>query len=354
MNNGIDKRQKRLLITNALAWYIYMIIVGMLRELSINSFIMSSFIFVTHGIFAYINFVYLIPRYLYKKKFLLFFIITILLIFFFLYLRVVFSSLVFNPELASYLHHIREYFTEPRVYLVIISNKHLLYFFLILLGTTSFKYFLLYKEKEKEALENKNAKLISELKFLKSQVNPHFLFNSLNNIYSLAISNSEMVPNQIVKLSDILRFIIYDAEENTIELNREIELIHNYIELQELKELSIKDRLTFRLEVDSNPLIEPMLLIPFVENALKHSNISAEEEAYVNMELVLRDGNLSFKVVNTFWDSKKMSQDSIGGIGLKNVKERLEILYRDNYSLDIDNHSGMFTINLKIKLNEKV
>lgn len=199
-------------------------------------------------------------------------------------------------------------------------------------------------EKVKSNLENEN--LIAELAFLKSQINPHFLFNSLNNIYSLAYQKSEKTPEAILKLSEIMRYMLYESNEDKVTLSAEIRYLENYIELQKLR---FKDNIYIKFEINGNPLglmITPLVLISFVENAFKHG-IATDIENPISIVLNLSDDKLLFHVSNI---KSSMNKDITGGIGLQNVQRRLSLIYKDRYRLHIDDNNDIYNCELYLNL----
>lgn len=195
------------------------------------------------------------------------------------------------------------------------------------------------KEMEKE-------KLRSELSFLKSQVNPHFLFNSLNGIYALAIKKSDKTPEALLQLSDLLRHMLYDADQKLVPLKKEVDYLKNYIQLQRLR-LSDDAKISFDVTGDlSAKMIEPMLFIPFVENAFKHGVDS--EGADIKIMLSIKGRHLVFEIVNRI--SKAKSKDASSGIGLANVKKRLDLHYGDDYVLHQGESQGFFKVDLHLNL----
>lgn len=167
--------------------------------------------------------------------------------------------------------------------------------------------------------------LHSEMRFLKSQINPHFLFNALNNIYSLSFTKSEKAPQMIMKLSEMLRHVVYDSG-NTVRLEKEITYIHHFIAFQKLKTEEEINVIFDHKNVDPSFSIEPMLLIPFVENAFKHSDIENNEEGFIRIFLGTCRSKLDFEVENTTPRSHH-TKDRISGIGIENVTKRLELSY---------------------------
>ena len=188
------------------------------------------------------------------------------------------------------------------------------------------------REKEMAQLKAENAD--AELKFLKSQINPHFLFNALNNIYSLAIANSERTPKMVLKLSSMLRYLIYDCQADRVPVQKEIEYIESYVELQKLKDDAMAENVKFSAN-GSKWSIAPMLLIPFVENAFKHSKIEDVENGWITIQMnSSKNGILEFKCENSLI-SGPHQKDQTGGIGVNNVRYRLELLYPNAHELEL-------------------
>jgi LytS/YehU family sensor histidine kinase len=195
-------------------------------------------------------------------------------------------------------------------------------------------------------------KLEAELKMLKSQIHPHFLFNTLNNIYALAMKKSDEAPDMIVKLSEILDFLLYESQAEIVGVEREIEMLNNYIDLEKIRygeRLSID----FKIEGDyQNRVIAPMLLLPFVENSFKHGASGLRDKAWIKIHLVLDSENLKFSVDNNIAENK--DKNSTGGIGLENVRKRLDLTYPGQYTLNIDESAGTYSVGLSIQNYQSV
>jgi two-component system, LytTR family, sensor kinase len=201
-----------------------------------------------------------------------------------------------------------------------------------------------YKEREKALIKQK---LEAELKFLRSQTNPHFLFNTLNNIYGLARRKSDATPGVVLKLSKLLRFMLYESKEELISIRDEVKMLENYIDLEGIR---YSDMLTvkFNKEIDNEAEhITPLLLLPFVENAFKHGASESHFDAIIEIGLKLNDGRLHFVVENTKEPvaESKMKES----IGLSNVKRQLELMYKE-YNLQIENRETLFKVVLTINL----
>lgn len=194
--------------------------------------------------------------------------------------------------------------------------------------------------------EIKTHKLEAELRFLKAQVNPHFLFNALNNIYSLSFMQSEKAPEMILKLSDMMSYMLYDCKNDEVPLASEIAYLQNYIDLQQLKK---EGELNVRFSVEekiSGVMIKPMLLIPFFENAFKHGNLEDTERGWLNSSLGMEGDALHFSIENTI--SPHAPGYEKGGVGLENIQARLELLYQGQHQLEITQYEMVFSVKLML------
>lgn len=201
------------------------------------------------------------------------------------------------------------------------------------------------KEREKKLLREKHS---TELKYLRNQTNPHFLFNTLNNIYALARKKSEDTADVVMKLSKLLRFMLYESNKDFIPLTEELRMLDDYLELEKIR---YSDRLTitFYKEIDSETQqVAPLLLLPFVENAFKHGVSETRFDSYVDIALVLKNGMLNFTIENTKEDNGK---DKVtDSIGLSNVRRQLELMYA-HHTLEVFNQPNTFKVHLTINLN---
>ncbi|GAB3912849.1 sensor histidine kinase [Mucilaginibacter boryungensis] len=203
---------------------------------------------------------------------------------------------------------------------------------------------------EKIRKEKENENLKTELSFLRSQVSPHFIFNILNNMVALARKKSDMLEPSLIELSKLMRYMLYENDDERVSLAREVEYLKSYIALQLLR---FGDDVTimFSPPDDINAYyIEPMLLAPFVENAFKHG-VGMVEDPQINISISIdkATGWLDFKVMNTI-APQQHTKDKSSGIGLANVRRRLELLYKDDYTLDIMQNDNVFIAGLKLKL----
>jgi LytS/YehU family sensor histidine kinase len=195
-------------------------------------------------------------------------------------------------------------------------------------------------------------KLSLELKYLKSQINPHFLFNTLNNLYSVAMKNNDNeTATGITKLSNIMRFMLDDVNENMIPLDKEINYLTSYLDLQRLR-FSGKDDINISFDIQgdtTNVKIPPFIFIVFIENAFKYG-INYKKHSFINIQLVIFNNTLRFNIKNSIHYTNELNSS---GIGLKNIKERLELLYPDSYILEITSKNNIFNVDLSIRLSSK-
>lgn len=224
-------------------------------------------------------------------------------------------------------------------------------FFTALIGSALFEIASYANRVAREAATIKSEKLETEMKFLKSQINPHFLFNALNNIYSLAILKSEKTPDNLLKLSGMLRYVLYDCKTEQVPLNKEIEYLSNFIDLSMLKD-SRGLNVTADLEKNIPDVkVAPMLFVPFVENAFKHSRVEDLEKGWIKINLTADDSKVRFEVSNSIPEGG-YTKDSSSGIGLENVRRRLELLYPARHELSINQQDDRFEVSLILDLND--
>lgn len=190
-----------------------------------------------------------------------------------------------------------------------------------------------------------------ELSLLQSQLSPHFLFNTLNNLYAISIAQHEKMPGLLLKLSDLLRYSVYETRHPFIPLREEVKYINNYISFEKIR---IGERLNLRTDIEgidsTETKIAPMLLIVYIENAFKHSKNSLDKTIFIDISLKTIDTNIVFSITNSYnglKGSKGVSTD--GGLGLDNVKKRLELLYANEYLLNEEKFENSYSVTLKLK-----
>lgn len=288
------------------------------------------------------NVFFLIPKVFYKKHYILY-IITVLL------LVVGTSILLGKIELSIYTEKVvlqsmelkqLEYFKKG-----LHLSKSLPLMGLLFLTTV----YTLGKRKDEKIKKHLREKAESELRLLKNQINPHFLFNALNSVYTLSYIKSDLTPQMILKLSEMLRYVLYECSEDKVTLEKELIYLQNYIIFQNLKEETEKSVEIDFANVDKTKLVAPMLFIPFIENSFKHSKISSSSEAFIKIKMETTENKLVFTIQNSIPDNPDFSNRS-KGIGLENVKRRLKLIYLDKYNLEIDSSQNIFSVNLTLDL----
>jgi len=195
-------------------------------------------------------------------------------------------------------------------------------------------------------------KLTAELQLLKAQLHPHFLFNTLNNLYALTLTRSAHSPEVVLKLSGLLSYMLYECNGPEVSLAKEIQMLQNYVELERMR---YGDRVEVSLNFTgdiSGQVIAPLLLIPFVENAFKHGVSEQIEQAWISLDLSVENNMLRFKLINSKNADDQTSPALTGGIGLQNVRKRLELLYPGQYELKISGQEEIFVINLNLQLHD--
>lgn len=203
-------------------------------------------------------------------------------------------------------------------------------------------------KEDEQVKEQENERLKSELSFLRSQISPHFMFNVLNSVVSLSRRKPEMVEPVVVKLSELMRYMIYETNDSIVPISKELVYLESYIDLQKIR-FGDDIQINFKHELGpKSSHIEPMLLIPFVENAFKHG-VGFIENPTIDIELKDSASELYFRVANKKGTTMNETKDESSGIGLANVKRRLELLYPTNHQLDVMDSGSDFTITLTIQ-----
>ncbi len=295
-----------------------------------------------YAIPVYVNIYYFLPRYFMKGQYVKYYSIISLLV-------------VLIVPIIAYLQYLILSSTDSTLYYEYFSIAHyssiLITATMIIIISTSVGHTFNAIRTTQLQRELKNYKLEAELKFLKTQVNPHFLFNSLNNIYSLAVTESKDAAPAILKLSDMMRYMLYESRGNKVPLDKEIGYLRSYIELQKLKTAN-EQQIQFTIEGNvTGVMIEPMLFIPFFENSFKHGNVIDTDQGWLKSILRLEKNKLHFYIANSVTHEKR-NKDAVGGIGLENVRKRLDLLYpKGKHEMHIELLPDSFTVDLKLQLS---
>jgi two-component system, LytTR family, sensor kinase len=285
-----------------------------------------------YGFLVYFNVYYLFPSFFSNKKTYAYFALLIAVSFLLTPIKVFILYLWFSNQAIIQQQILDNFFL------------YFLLFFIVAVGSTIAKILKDYfkNQREKQFLLQQNME--TELQFLKSQINPHFLFNTLNNLYSLTLKKSDLAPEIVLKLSDMMRYMLYECNEPNVDITKEINYLKNYIILEKLRFKEI-EQIEFKTAISNMPIfIPPLLIIPFFENAFKHgSNIP-----FIKSKLTMENGNqLYFEIVNK---KGNLNQNKNGGIGLANVKRRLELLFPQGFVLNVFQDDIYFSVNMKINI----
>ncbi len=289
-------------------------------------------------LFFYANYYYLTPRFYIPKKY-----VSYLIIIFACYL-----AIMLLPELL--VHHgprpkMMQGFRPPprRIPFFFLLNHNFLQFVIVLI----FSLLLKIRERLKQT---ETEKTNAELSYLKAQINPHFLFNTLNSIYSLAILKNEKTADAVVKLSDMMRYVLNDSNSNFVLLEKELNYISNYIELQRMR-LTSNVKLTYICEGSVfDKKIAPLVLIPFIENAFKHG-VNSEENSDIDIHITISETDLKLQVKNNCVTTNNNTLNK-SGLGIENTRQRLNLLYPQNHILNITEKDNMFIVILILNIHD--
>ena len=220
-----------------------------------------------------------------------------------------------------------------------------------------FKFLLDWGKNQKRNRELEKQSFETELAFLRSQIQPHFFFNTLNNLYSLTLDKSDLAPETVLKLSELMSYVIYEGKQKRVHVSKEAQYIQNYLDLERLR-FGDKLHTEFRITGDiKNQKITPLLLLPFIENSFKHGAMDSMKRIEVNIKLSVEEHHLTFTVQNMKSDkvdARSNTYQHIGhnGVGVENIKRRLKLIYGEDYHLHIHDEPHQYTVTLKIPTYE--
>ncbi len=341
--NFLDWILKQRILLHVLFWTVVLIyfILGYQQNRQFKLEFYRSLAFLPNHMWLAYSFMYfLIPRFLLKNKILLFFGFALLLI----GLNMYFSYLINFKFLASISIQKKTWWT---------LGGSLLGCLTILGIAVSIKLLRYWAKEKRQNVLIQQEKMTAELQMLKSQVHPHFLFNTLNNIYSLTLEKSNLAPIIILKLSDLLRYMLYECDATTISLSKELEMMNYYVDLEQLR---YGDRLdvskSYSGEIEGK-MIPPLLFLPLLENCFKHGTSNQIDQSWISIHLHVENNILSLKLINSKMIDKNFQIVS-GGIGLYNVEKRLQLLYGERYSLKILPDEETFTLSLTMPISEHI
>lgn len=308
---------------------------------SSRAFVFDLICVVFYAIVFYVNVLLLFPRY-YERNTTRYILVSVLLIFIMFVIIHQVGQVIFRHQDQRFNRHHKDWFE------VFISFRHLFWLaFIYLIGTIYSIQHLL----NQQIIHNKKVmeeKLQTELQLLKAQINPHFLFNALNNVYSLTYMKSDKAPDSVLKLSDMLRYVIEDCCHEKVTLRNEITYMENLIDFYKMKSPG-KRKVDFTQKVENMDVhIAPMLFIPFVENSFKYSRIEEDKTGFISIFLQEASGKLHFTIRNSIFRERTILNGS--GKGIVNVKQRLDIIYPQKYELKTSDKDNVYHVELEIDL----
>lgn len=311
----------------------------------LRSYIESFIYMPQHIILSYGIIYFALPRYIFKNRYWMGIVVIVILMMVAAILSPLTQVFILNP-IREALHFQVKHISVFLSFMGGLRGSMTVAGFAVAIKLVKYWYF---KKEENAALEKE--KLEAELQLLRGQLHPHFVFNTLNSIYSLALKNSQQTPGAILKLSELMRYMFTECSNNSISLAREIEMLKNYIDLARSR---YSDRIDINVNIEGNftkKSIAPLLFLPFVENSFKYGANEMLEQAWISLDLTVDDEALKFKIMN----GKPEGIETISsGIGLINVKKRLNLLYPDAHELRITEDNDSFIVVLTIQLNHYI
>lgn len=344
VNSSWYQKASDLKLHHFLFWLIYFSFWAMLysNELPLNLAITNSFLTISiHGVASYFN-LYVLFNQLLKQKLYFSYIIGVLL-------TILLAGLIWMMTIYAVNHNYLGSSINPW------DQK---YFVPMLLSvsytmaiTMSLKMVKGWYERERVTQNLERISMETELKYLKSQINPHFLFNSLNSLYALTLTKSDKAPELVLKLSEILRYVLYEGGEKWVSLEKEISYLRSYLDLEQIRN---GDRLRINFTINGSvngKQVAPMLFLTFLENSFKHGIHRKTTSGFVDIEMNLEEDELDFMIKNS---KPKFKADAlngkVGGIGIENIRKRLNLLYPDKHRLEISDGSDDYNVKLHLTL----
>jgi two-component system LytT family sensor kinase len=293
------------------------------------------------AISAYTTIYVLMPRYFFKQQFAKFILSVVVLLF---------VGGVFHWWLA--LHVERPLFYEGEDWGVFWNFAKIIksatYIFPYVLAALSIKFLKYWFREQRKTQEIIQGQMETELKFLKNQLNPHFLFNTLNNLYALTLKKSDLAPELVLKLSSLMDYMLYECDVERIALEKEVSFMENYLEIEKLrfgKRLSVEYQKTGSAK---GKAIAPLIFLPFLENAFKHGASANLENTQLNISLTVEESSVCFEIYNSK-DEPTQNANGENGIGLKNGRRRLELLYPNQHTLNIEDEEAYYKVTLTLQ-----
>ncbi|MCG6188520.1 sensor histidine kinase [Maribellus maritimus] len=360
MNISTVRKKGLPVLLHFLAWFILLILPQIIiRRYRGNIDFIPWDLYLSAAVFGFIfyfNYLWLVPRFYFKEKKTVYFIVAAALIIGFYFVFIYINSFDHNPERERAIREGVENLTRERrrrpPFRLFQTYQYSIVSIIITVFSLGLRVIEKHSASEKRQKELEKEKLHSELAFLKNQVSPHFFFNTLNNIYSLIEINTTDAQEAVMKLSRLMRYLLYESESGLTQLSHEINFLNHYIDLMRLR-LSRKVDLQVDLPANDNNLkVPPLLFIPFIENAFKHG-ISYREKSFIYIAMKVDDCKILFTCKNSIGrQADKEINENHSGIGLENVKKRLNLIFPDKYVLTIEPTEKEFDVSLEIDLKD--
>ncbi len=336
------------IVYHSLFWLAFLVVLVLLEgtEKGLGFALTNELIvLVFYAAMVYFNLYYLVPNYLSKERFGTYVFLLVL------------ATIIITPLKMIILHFKWAGYPEMQQELIRPETQYSQFMAMFFLGGGSSLVKIISDwvrhQRERQILETQTMQ--SELRFLKSQINPHFLFNTLNNLYALTLKKSDEAPEIVIKLSEMMRYMLYECNEKRVPLRKEVNYLRNYLDLERLRQGS---NISISFDVEGqveHQQIAPLMFIPFLENSFKHGLSNQITQGYVHILLQVEDQHVHFYIENSKPDTPPSpDKRRSGGIGLVNVRRRLDLLYPGQYELTIEDKPKSYAVNLEIDLESKM
>ena len=340
-NNTIEKVFGGDFMYHAIFWtvFFFFLIVSNQQLTLVDNLLTQIVNVLFYGLIVYVNIYYLFPKFMNTGK-----ISTYLLLLFA-------SVLMITPIKTMTFYGVKAVDTSVSIFMNNNIQNFFLSIFFMACASSIYKIINDWAQQRREKVDLQRQTLKSELNFLRSQINPHFLFNTLNSLYALTLKKSDKAPEIVLRLSEMMRYMLYECNERYVTLEKEINYVKNYLELEKIRHKGKCD-IEFEMigEVGSQK-IAPLIFIPFIENSFKHGLNSQIVDGYVDIIMNIKDDSINMNIKNSKSQTKPKAPSKIsGGVGLVNVKRRLNLLYSEEYQLSIKDTPNEYAVNIDINL----
>ncbi|WP_171595506.1 sensor histidine kinase [Marinifilum caeruleilacunae] len=345
MKRVLQNRRLHHLLFWGLSFYVLIHYFSYEEKLSKIDYVYTALFHISLVMGVYINLLFLIPGFLRREKYFLYMLCFV----------IVWIAVAYMNEFTF--EYVSDFLAPNYFFISSYEIAELLKFSIVYLGLTTLlklsESWFKVIETEKRLVEMKQKQSETELLALKSNIHPHFLFNNLNSLYALARKKSDETPGYILQLSDLMRYMIYESNDQHVDLEKEIAYITNYLELQKLR-CKNKTRIRYLIEGElKHQKIAPFLMIPFIENSFKHGGLNQFDRDIIDLSIRIENGILEMDLCNSIPKQSSKEIDPIGGFGIENVKSRLESLYPNKHDLHLSKQEDEYKVALKLELNHE-